>query len=436
MRARGARTALGRRLQDAELEERQRALRALLQRPLLHAEGGDAEAFQLVRRHGAWLQEWVAHFPGWSLTLDAERARLRKLPADTSDPTRPARDSGPRSGGPRSGGGSHQAFCRRRYVLFCLALAVLEREQRQTVLGRVAEQVVALVAEDPALAAAGIEFDLSSADQRRDLVQVMRLLLDLRVLVHVEGEEQSFVEDRGDVLYTIQRPALAALLQVRCGPSAVEAAEPGPEEYEADFEARLRAIAGEELSFTPGSPEEEEARTRRLRHSAYRRLLDDPVVYYDDLDSDERAYFEGQRGRLLEQVALATGLEPEVRAEGLAMVDERGDATDLGLPKEGTFGHLTLLLAEHLAERARLEPGRPVGLAALRERTAELIEVHGRRWSKQVRQPGAVERFTDEALALMHALRLVRPTPEGVVPRPAIARFALREDEPAPAEVP
>src|SRR5947209_14922100 len=45
---------------------------------------------------------------------------------------------------------------------------------------------------------AGIAFDLKSQDQRRDLVQVVRLLLSLRVLVRVQGDEQQYLSERGD----------------------------------------------------------------------------------------------------------------------------------------------------------------------------------------------------------------------------------------------
>ena len=79
-----------------------------------------------MRRHAAWLRDWLARHPGWSLQIDGETARLRKTPADLDDATRPARE--PNSALP---------FTRRRYVVLCLALAALERADRQTTLGRV-----------------------------------------------------------------------------------------------------------------------------------------------------------------------------------------------------------------------------------------------------------------------------------------------------------
>ena len=93
-----------------------RAARALLRRPVLRASGADAELVALVRRHAGTLREWFDRNTGWRLVVDSEIARLVKTVADTGDATHPARD--PRSRVP---------FSRRRYVLTCLALAVLER---------------------------------------------------------------------------------------------------------------------------------------------------------------------------------------------------------------------------------------------------------------------------------------------------------------------
>ena len=111
--------------------ERRRALRALLRNPLLPATGETAKEYNLVRRHSVWLNHWLAKFPAWNLHIDKEVARLRKTPADADDETRPAIDA--TSGSP---------FSRRRYALLCLALAALERSERQTTLGKIAETIM------------------------------------------------------------------------------------------------------------------------------------------------------------------------------------------------------------------------------------------------------------------------------------------------------
>lgn len=389
----------GTQLEHVIAGERQQALRALLQRPLLSAAGSPPAEFGLVRRHAAWLREWLARHPGWSLQIDSETARLRKTPADLADATRPARE--PTSDLP---------FSRRRYVLLCLALAALERADRQTTLGRLAEAIVGFAAADPALAATGMSFTLAGQDQRRDLVHVMRFLLDLRVLVRVHGDEQQYLAARGDVLYNVNRPALAAMLNVRRGPSTID--EPA-------LDRRLEAVVDEPV------PDTDEGRNRRLRSQLTRRLLDDPIVYYDALTDGERAYLSSQRAFLLGQIEEATGLVPEIRREGIAMVDEGGDLTDLGLPEEGTEGHLTLLVAEHLARSARRDGPVVVGHAALRRHVADLIARHRAHWRKDVSEPGAEIALTEQTIERLEALRLVRRTDEGVVPLPALGRYAL-----------
>lgn len=382
-------------LDQATLQERRAALRALLQRPLLTA---DASRFALVRRHVDWLRDWLAKNAGWTLSVSSELARLRKTPADLGDGTRPARE--PKNGAP---------FTRRRYVLLCLALAALEGADRQTTLGWLADKILSFDAADPQLARSGLDFDLKSRDQHRDLVQVVRLLLDLQVLARVDGDEQLYLRNHGDVLYNVHRPALAAMLNVRRGPSTVEATA---------LEERLEAIVEEPL------PDSDGASNRRRRSRLTRRLIDDPLLEYEELEAGELAYLQSQRSFLLSKIREATALLPEVRREGIALVDERGELTDLRMPEQCTDGHLTLLLAEFLAA----SPG-AVGWSALERHTAELIARHRKVWRRDVREPGAERRLVRRAVERLEALRLVRFDADGVEPRPALGRYALRAPE-------
>ncbi len=402
----GSVVALDARLEQATLYERQRALRALLKCPLLSADDSHTTEFGLVRRYAAWLRDWFARNLDWKLQVDGETARLRKTPADLADGTRPARDS--KSAAP---------FTRRRYVILCLALAVLERSDRQTTLGRLAEEIVAATRADSALAAAAVTLDLANFDQRRDLVQVMRLLLEFRVLVRVHGDEQQYLHEKGDVLYSVNRPALAGMLNVKRGPSTITA---GP------LDECIFAMVEEPV------PNTDDARNRRLRAQLMRRLLDDPILYYHALDDSERAYLTSQRGRLLREIEQATGLIAEVRREGIAMVDNRGDLSDVALPEEGTDGHLALLLAEYLADHVRQDGGMPVGSAALYRHVADLIAQHRSHGRKAVADAGAEVTLTDHTIDRLAALRLVQRTSDGVIPLPAIARYTLRDaDDPA-----
>jgi uncharacterized protein (TIGR02678 family) len=381
-------------------EERRRAVRALLRSPLLTPRDAD---YAIVRKHAGHLAQWFVREAGWSLHADAGVARLRKVPGDLADGTRAA---SVRDGGARA----RQAFSRRRYVLACLALAALERAEAQVTLGWLVDRVVAFAA-DEEITGAGIVFSMEDRDERGDLVAVAQLLLSLGVLVKVAGDEQAFVNRSGDALYDVDRHVLAVLLATRRGPSMVRAAE---------HEARLSAVT-EDLV-----PDTEDGRNRAIRHTITRRLLDDPVLYYADLTLEQRAYLDMQRGPLLKRLTEATGFWAEVRAEGIALVDPTREATDFGMPEEGTEGHATLLLAEYLSERLR-EGDEWVTVASAERRMAELIVRHRAHWRKNVRDPGAERALTAHALYRLAALGLLRLTDEAIVPRPALARFGYLE---------
>jgi uncharacterized protein (TIGR02678 family) len=351
----------------------------------------------LARRHAAWLGDWFASQAGWTLYADHAVVRLRKVPGELSDASRGAVAKVP--------------FGRRRYVLACLALAALERAEAQVTLGWLVERVVSLAA-DPALGEAGITFTLDSADERRDLVAVARLLLDARVLARVAGAEQAFIARSGDALYDVNRRVLASLLVTRRGASTVT---------EAALAGRMNALVAEPR------PETEDARNREIRHRLVRRLLDDPVLYYADLTEEERAYLSSQRGLLLRRLADGTGFVPEVRAEGIALLDPSGEATDLGMPEEGTDGHATLLVAEYLAAAAREQPGMMVGVAELHSHVAALACQHRTHWRKGATEPGAERDLTAGALRRLAALGLIRRDGHGVIPLPALARYGYAE---------
>ena len=90
----------------------------------------------------------------------------------------------------------------------------------------------------------------------------------------------------------------------------------------------------------------EELRRQIRGHAPRYYVLDDPVVYLDDLGdlgAAERAYFANQRGAMAARLAEATGMVPEQRAEGSALTDADATLSDLSLPDEGTDAHATLL---------------------------------------------------------------------------------------------
>lgn len=192
--------SIGQQQTQHQHEERSQALRALLMAPLMtpaHAE------FAAVRRHADDLRAWFARETGWALHIERDCARLYKRPADLVDASRglPGYDS-------------------RRYVLLCLACAVLERADPQITLRVLGDRLLVLAAE-PSLLSCGFRFALQVQHERRELVAVCRSLLELGVLQRVAGDEEGFVRSGGDnsvadALYDVQRRVLAGTLPVRC----------------------------------------------------------------------------------------------------------------------------------------------------------------------------------------------------------------------------
>lgn len=85
-------SSLGLRLRQGEQEQIRKAMRALLDRPLLPACGAAAEDHALVRRHAAALQKWLEHNTGWRLEVSSQMARLHKTPANAGDGGKRDRD--------------------------------------------------------------------------------------------------------------------------------------------------------------------------------------------------------------------------------------------------------------------------------------------------------------------------------------------------------
>ncbi|MDO4681665.1 MAG: TIGR02678 family protein [Lautropia sp.] len=388
------------------IEERRQALCALLMTPLMTPAH---ECFAAVHRHADELRAWFSRETGWALHIDREHARLYKTPADRQDASR---------GLPQ--------FSRRHYVLLCLTCAVLERADVQITLRVLGERLMALAA-DPGLAAEGFTFTLRPVHERRELVTVCRRLLELGILQRVAGDEEGYVRSgsdtahQGDALYDIRKRVLAGMLAAMRGPSTWPA-----DQAPSDFGARLDSLTREHHA------DSEEGRRTVLRHHLARRLLDDPVVYFDELDEALRAYFINQRGAMANRLGEATGLIAEQRAEGLALVDEAGELTDLALPSEGTESHVTLLVAGFLCDRFRAGT-LDVPHDDIEDFLAASRDQYGRFWRKSAREPGSERELCQIALRHLSHLKLVRHSDTHARALPALTRFSLVDATPAAA---
>ncbi|HEX4077988.1 MAG TPA: TIGR02678 family protein [Rhizomicrobium sp.] len=397
--------SIGLQQQRFQHEEFRTGLRALLMTPLMSPAHED---FAAVRRQAEALREWFLRETGWTLQVEREGARLYKRPGNVNDFLR-----------------GLPGYDRRRYVLLCLACAVLERADPQITLRLLGERLLELAAE-PAL---DFTFTLEAQHERRELVSVCRTLLHLGILHRVAGDEETFVHVGGgqaDALYDVQRRMLAGMLAAVRGPSTWT-----PEEAPVTFDERLRALTDETVA------DSDEGRRAALRHQLARRLLDDPVVYIETLDPEGRAYFLNQRGPMAARLCDAAGLVAEQRAEGLALVDEAGLLTDVAMPAEGTDAHVTLLVAQYLATGQKQRRGTDAEQAPLPGITEHEIAdflrdariQYGRYWRKSAREPGAERELAAIAIENLEKLHLAARKAGTLHPLPALARFALGDPD-------
>lgn len=381
-----------------DAEDKQHALRALLLHPLIVADdAGRGEDFARIRRHGDSLKAWFAQHAGWTLDITAECARLYKVPGRLTDSTRGA--VSPKDGSP---------FTQRRYILFCLALAVLVRSEAQITLGELAQAITRLWADEEAFSAS--VFDLEAVDSRRDLVAAVRLLLECHALRKVDGDDQRFVQSqKNNALYDVRHHVIYRLLAARRSPSMIK---------EGDWLQRLAALA-DESKLQSG-----EQRNLQIRHEINRRLLDDSVVYLPgDLSADAQDYFAKQRPFIIRALETATAMEIEDRRDGIALSDRHGDCTDIGLPEEGTDGHATLLVAEYLGTLRLERPGEVIPLPVVEQFLARQAQQFRKFWRKDATAPGSEQAIAREVLHRLASLDLIRRFEHGILPMPAIHRY-------------
>ncbi|MGH2697861.1 MAG: TIGR02678 family protein [Actinomycetota bacterium] len=367
--------------------ERRRAVRLLLRHPFITPERPDADGFSLVRKHADQLISFFATQPGYRLFVEPDLARLHKTGPFGFGSVRPLLT---RSGHPLDP---------RRYSLLCLALAVLERVESQISLSQLADGVQLLTASDDRLA----DFDPDRYPERRAFVHAVQAIAHLGAISLRDGDEEGFARGGGDALYDVSPRLIAQLLVASARPStANNPAELAPDPYQ----------------------DTDEGRARRARHSLMRRLVEEPIVYLDDLTERELAYLRVQRHTMIRNLEEWCGFEVEVRAEGLACIDPHEHVTDLRFPSHGTVAHAALLLSEELTDHARTHPGD--GVVARRE-VADVFErlatQHRAHWRADVAQGGGPERLAHEAIEYLSAFSLIRNSESGVTARPALARF-------------
>ena len=363
------------------------AVRALVAEPLTDR---TSPAFPDIRRHRRELTRFFADELGYR--LDATRphaARLAKLPGPAHQPR-----------GLETRGG--RCFDGRRYALVCLVLASAESAGEYTTLQRLFDDVGLRAA-----AIDGLGWDGRVAADRRVFIHAVQALQGLGVFERAEGDEERFAQGEagGDALYRIDRDRLS-LLPTTAQPPSLAA---GPAD-----------VADEAY------PDTEQGRLLRRRHRVTRALVEEPVVYRDDLTDEEIDYLRSQRGRLERLLADRFGLTLEARAEGWVTLDETGELSDLHWPDYGAAETAALRLCDELrarrigADRSEEWPIREV-VAFVRQ----LSDEYAGYWKKGTDDDAGAQRLAEEAIDILVAGRLAARSPTGLTARPAAARYAV-----------
>ncbi|HEX7305342.1 TIGR02678 family protein [Lentzea sp.] len=352
----------GNQLARLESEEVARGVRLLLARPLLTAVY-DHDGFDLVRRRREPIMKWFDYYCGWRVHVEprAGYARLFKT-TQRPDRTRPL-------------------FDRRRYTLLCLVCAELLTTPTTTV-----DALTTRVKQ--AAAAEGLPpFDLNRRTDRTALADVLTFLEEHGAL---ESDE---VQVRADPML------ITRLLAAPNPPSTVD------------------GIA----DLTHESRYENAHRSLWQRHSVMRRLIDDPVVYKDELTATQLAFLTSPAGRKVVKTGVGlAGCTLEERAEGFLVVDADAIATDTRFPDDDSSAKVAALL---LLDRLARGPARFEDLV---EEARELLAKF-RNWAKAYQSDGGAGRLAADGLALLEAFGLAR-TENGTVRRlPAAARYAVEE---------
>jgi uncharacterized protein (TIGR02678 family) len=308
-----------------ELAEYQQAARLVLRHPLITASYPDRTALPLARKWARQLRTDLAEVLGYTLVSTGETIRLRRV-QDTLDTTRPALTR------------ARRPFDRRRYAYLVLTLSALGRSGSQIALSELADAVAGEAGRTD-----GLGMDTGRKADRDAFVDAVAWLEARGALRMADGSAAEWVNDpeRAEALYDIDREIAAAVY----APSRVL--------------QHLSSVT-ELLNGTDrDGPAQGINAQRRLNARRARRLvLENPVVYYADVDPGLRGQLRS--AALTEDVERLTGLPLERRAEGVALVNIGQRLSDVAFPGTGTVAQAALLLCARIAgylqrNRARVE---------------------------------------------------------------------------------
>ncbi|MDV6229598.1 DUF2398 family protein [Rhodococcus cercidiphylli] len=314
------------------LDSYQRAARVALSNHLVTTTYPDRIALPLLRRWATELREDLLELFGYRLEVTETTARLFPV-IDALDDSQPARTP------------TDRIFDRRRYAYLALALAALGRAGNQITLSELADHVAAEASQVD-----GVELTTDRASDRDAFVDAIGWLATRGAIALADGDASGWANNpsAGEALYDIDRPVVVAMFRP---PRAVQ---------------HLRSIrgllAGSDAAIDPEESDSgqtdsgREADPKETLRAVRRALVEQPVVYFDDLDPDGRTALAASR--TVADVELLTGLVAERRAEGVALIDTSGRLSDYRFPSTGTIAQVALLIAGEISDRV-IDPDAP-----------------------------------------------------------------------------
>jgi uncharacterized protein (TIGR02678 family) len=336
---------------DELAAERRTAARLLMREPLVTPET-HPEEFPLIRRHADELARQFGQLLGYRLVVEPGFARLLKAGLGRNSGRWLERTSG-------------VPFTPRTYAYLALALSVLVTAPEQLLLSEIVTRTRAAAAE------AGIDLgEPNRIVERRALVAALKQLMTWHVLSEDEGSVESYSGDgTAEALLTVDREVARRLVSGPIG----------------------RASSPDELIELAAAPEH-----AGPRHAVRRRLVETPVVYVGELTDEERDWLRRNQRREQRTFEEFLGLDAEIRAEGVALLDPGGELSDIEFPGSGTVPWAALLVLERLVAELTPDGGSAdIPDGRIESVLAELVERHRKAWA---------ERYTDSPELLYQAV--------------------------------
>ncbi|ASU85966.1 TIGR02678 family protein [Nocardiopsis gilva YIM 90087] len=312
-----------------------------------------------VRKHRPLLVQWFDERLGYRLVVAETMARLFRLPLD-GKVIAPVRT---------------RMVSRRVLVLTLLAAACAEDADDLTTVQELSDRVRALTARDDVGAS---DYDPDRFAERQMFVKAIDRLVSLAALRPTDRSGEKMLtgwthrKDSIGGAYRVDREMLLRLVDPACRAAAL---------------GRPAALQQDE--------------NLRRRFTIMRRLIELPVCLPADLSEEESAYLSSQRHRMLDWCREMTGWQVEQRSEGIALVPQDEDATDLPFPKVRGDHFGSLLILDRLIGAAEVDR------ATITEAAREVCGRHPNGVTKWFRE--APTRLADAAIPLLTELDLLRP---------------------------